>query len=896
KFRTVPNPPRKEALGGTAQHRPKCSPRSNRIHRLRASSARRGRLPFIFPPILSAPVFPHPSLSLSFSHSHIRLFPIYKLLDSSRAADIASEGHARWSLGPARQREAEIRIQSRKMTYSASLRGNLPTTLSPYCSSHHYHLTLNQKQRFLVSLKAQKKINCRPLIIRSALKKLQSDVSNGDNGATEPARVLLERLFTKTQKLEEMVNRDSSLSDDAELNMNLEILESDLQAALSVLRKKEEDLQDAERRVLVEQTKLNLTKQDLERQEEEITTAFDKQLQMEEDLKKANSDLASQASQIGDLKLLVEEQGVKIASLQVSLSQKEDLLEKLEKELMMKNEEARTLSSAISSKEQLLYESNEVIRQQETKIEELQQDIKEKEHDLAESLNMTKAEEERIKVLEATLEKQTVEWLQAQKELKELTEQASQSIDDMKESFEDFQRVRSLLAAVRLELISSQEFLASSRRKMEDQAYQFEKLVAEINEQKSVVMSYSENLKVAQIDVENKRSELTAAHAQCKELETQLSVEKENIDCLQQELSRERASLEQKTQKVALLQNELRDKELAYSDTQNLLQVKESELVEASLQIQHLKSEKASVQLILQEKDNDYFNAQKKLAEVNHDIAELKKLINSKEQQLIQTTTRLQEKEEKIQIMQHELDNTKLKYSEATSIVQRIAQLTNKLVISVKDEESCIPTPVDEGGLLGDVGHDPSFRKQKQLETELEMVKESLRQKEMNFLASQKALTSKEEELRAVLKRSDMLEKELTTMKEGLWGDADGLMKLYSLAQERIGGRSMGGLAIERLELEVAQLEAEAAATALQKLADITCQLLKDTDPSMDMGTVILPAEGVEIGGGSGTYPYGRINSLEEAEREVAHLFALTEQLVNEAGISIAEQQHCTDN
>lgn len=754
----------------------------------------------------------------------------------------------------------------------------------------HYHLNLNQKQRFLVYLKTQKKINCRPLIIRSALKKLQSDVSNGDNGATEPARVLLERLFTKTQKLEEMVSRDSSLSDDAELNMNLEILESDLQAALSVLRKKEADLQDAERRVLVEQTKLNLTKQDLERRGEEITIVFDKQLQMEEDLKKANSELAYRARQIEDLKLLVEEQGEKITSLQVAVSQKEDVLEQLEKELMMKNEEARILSSAISSKEKLLYEADKVIREQETKIEELQQDIKEKEHDLVELLKMRKAKEERIKVLEATLEKQTVEWLQAQKELKELTEQASQSINDM-ESFEDFQRVRSLLAAVRSELISSQEFLASSRGKMEDQAYQFEKQVAEINEQKFIVMSYSENLKVAQIEVEDKRFELRAAHAQCKELETQLSGERKYIERLQEELSRERASLEQKTEKVALLQNELRDKELEYSDTQNLLQVKESELVEASLQIQHLKSEKASVQLLLQEKDNDYFNAQKNLAEVNHDIAELQRLLNSKEEQLIQTTTRLQEKEEKIQIMQHELDSSKLKYSEATSIVQRIAQLTNKLVVAAKDEENCITAPVDEGGLLGDVGHDASFRKKKQLETELEMVKELLRQKEMDFLAAQKALTIKEEELRAVLKRSDMQEKELKAI-EGPWGDADELMKLHSLAQERIGGRSVGDLAIERLQLEVAQLDAEAATTALQKLADMTCQLLKDTDPSMDMGTVMLPAQCVGIGGGSNADPNGTIKGLEEAEEEVARLFALTEQIVNEAGFSVTEQQH----
>lgn len=781
-------------------------------------------------------------------------------------------------------------MHCRKMVFSAALSGNLPTNSRPYFSSRHYHLTINQKQRFLVSLKTQKKINCGQVAIRSALKKLQSYVSNGDNGATEPARVL-ERLFAKTQKLEEMVSRDSSLSDDAELSMNFEVLESDLQAALSALKKKEEDLQDAERTVLVEQTKLNQTKQDLERKEEEITTAFAKQLQMEEDLKKANSNLASQSRQIEDLKLLVGEQGGEIANLQVSLSQKEDVLEKLENELITKNEEARILSSAIHSKEQLLYEANKVIKEQETKTEELQQEIKEKERGLAESLKMRKAEEKRIKILEATLEKQTVEWLQARDELKELTEQASQRMNDM-ESSEDFQRVRSLLTAVRSELISSQEALASSRRGMEDQLSQFEKQVAGLHEQKLLVISYSENLKVAQTEVENKRSELSAAHACCKELESQLTMEKGNVERLQEELSRERASLEQKTQEVALLQNELRQKELEYGELKNLLQVKESELVDASLQIQDLKYEKASVQLNMQEKNADYFSAQKKLAEVNHDIAELQRLMNSKEDQLIQATKRLQEKEEKIQIMHHELDDAKLKYSDATSIIQRIAQLTNNLVVSLKDEEGHVPAPVDEGALLGVVEHGASVRKQKQLETELEMVKESLRQKEMDFLAAQKALTIKEEELRAVLKRWDMREKELKTMKEELQGDADGLMQLNNLAEERHGDGIVGDLVIQRLQLEVAQLEAEAATTALQKLADMTSQLLNDADPSTNIVTGILPAEGVEIGGSSNTYLDGRIKGLEEAEKEVSHLLALTERLVKEAGIKVTEQQH----
>ncbi|KAK9279489.1 hypothetical protein L1049_013168 [Liquidambar formosana] len=61
--------------------------------------------------------------------------------------------------------------------------------------------------------------------------------------------------------------------------------------------------------------------------------------------------------------------------------------------------------------------------------------------------------------------------------------------------------------------------------------------------------------------------------------------------------------------------------------------------------------------------------------------------MSSRETQLIQATTLLKEKEEHVEIMQHELNDSKLKFSEAETVVERIVELTNKLVISIKDED-----------------------------------------------------------------------------------------------------------------------------------------------------------------------------------------------------------------
>lgn len=59
-------------------------------------------------------------------------------------------------------------------------------------------------------------------------------------------------------------------------------------------------------------------------------------------------------------------------------------------------------------------------------------------------------------------------------------------------------------------------------------------------------------------------------------------------------------------------------------------------------------------------------------------------------------------------------------------------------------------------------------------------------------------------------------EKELRKNKEGITRDANDIWKVYDLALEKIIGKSIGDLAIEKLQLEVAQLEVKAA--ALEKL------------------------------------------------------------------------------
>ncbi|KAH0989554.1 hypothetical protein GBA52_001037 [Prunus armeniaca] len=81
---------------------------------------------------------------------------------------------------------------------------------------------------------------------------------------------------------------------------------------LRALKKKEEDLQDAERTVFFEHCELHRTKEELEQREKEIAAASCRYEKIGEELKQANLRLASQARHIDDIKLRLRERDQEI--------------------------------------------------------------------------------------------------------------------------------------------------------------------------------------------------------------------------------------------------------------------------------------------------------------------------------------------------------------------------------------------------------------------------------------------------------------------------------------------------------------------------------------------------------------------------------------------------------
>ncbi|KAK9141745.1 hypothetical protein Syun_011145 [Stephania yunnanensis] len=723
-------------------------------------------------------------------------------------------------------------------------------------------------------------------VVRSALDNGKLRIDNNDNGGSESVRVLLERLFVETQKLEEQIYGSSSSPEGTRKGFSLEMLGSDLQAALAALRKKEQDLKDAESLVFSESAELERAKRDLKRQEEEIAAAHFKQEKIENDLKGANQELASRARVVEDLKLEVEAKDRELVAAKSALTLKEEQLDKMKNDLMMKTVEVAKMDHDIKSKDNLLNEANEVIRKQAAEVQELQKTVAEKEQELEELAMLRELDKEKLAVAETSLQEQTFVWLSAQEELKRVTEEAHKHMSRTNETLEEFRQVKKLLSDLRSELVSSQKSLASSRGKMEEQEGQLERQVAELEEQKGFLISYMRSLEEAKVEVEKERLDLKVAMARSKELEEELFHYKLLIEELQEQLREEKSSLDRAMEEIASLQKALNQKNSEFGDAQSLLQEKEAELVEARLQIQHLKSEQATIRLTLDEKDSDLLSAQNKLKELSEEVAQLNELLSSSKEQLIRVTGDLKEKQELVCTIQKELDDTRIKHSEATDIVVRITDLTNKLVGPVLDDYSDI-SGFELDHTIRQQSEDRQasifWRPDEEMELELEMTRADLRAKEMEVLAAKRALTVKDEEIKTVLDRLEKKEMELSQVKQEMLDDAKGLKKLYQLAQERIGEKTIGDLAIEKLRLEVAQLDVEAATGALRNLANMSSQLLKATGDNVDFG--INEFNPPNVYHGSRKDSDEEQDSLMVAQREFACLSALTEELVKEAGI-----------
>lgn len=217
----------------------------------------------------------------------------------------------------------------------------------------------------------------------------------------------------------------------------------------------------------------------------------------------------------------------------------------------------------------------------------------------------------------------------------------------------------------------------------------------------------------------------------------------------------------------------------------------------------------------------------------------------------------------------------------------------SKLVSFIRNEEINSSRPIDEmnNQLLEQLLEEPAIElswQQKRLENELELTRESLKTKEMEVLSAQRALTMKDEELKMTLARLDAREKELRKARDKTIEDANNLKRLHALAHERIGEKGTENLEIEKLQLEAAQHEVEPATSTLQKLVEMSRQLLNKATLSVEADNYISVMQNSKDNNLDLITNFNCTDCLTVVKAGVARLSALTEKLVMDSGIAAA--------
>jgi len=283
----------------------------------------------------------------------------------------------------------------------------------------------------------------------------------------------------------------------------------------------------------------------------------------------------------------------------------------------------------------------------------------------------------------------------------------------------------------------------------------------------------------------------------------------------------------------------------------------------------------------------------------------------------------LEEKKEQMNMMQLDLDNNEIKLSEASMLMKNISDLTKSLVASEREGKG---VRMDEDSLLIKTNYElfaakrallerelelrhfwensaEDMKRYQQREAEIEALKELLKEKEKEILAAHRALAVKDEELKVLLDRWEDRETEIMKMREEVIEEANGLNTLHATVQNRIGDKTLGELAVEKLELEAAKLDVEAGVHALRNLVNLSNELIREKNVSFEVSSnnhstrakyhetnmrSHEPGESLQEGSMSEIVDLKgklieRDAALEETKKAVSHLTSIAKQLMAEA-------------
>ncbi|GJP30850.1 hypothetical protein CLOM_g7180 [Closterium sp. NIES-68] len=502
--------------------------------------------------------------------------------------------------------------------------------------------------------------------------------SNAGHDSLDVARAALERLFSQNyrQDLKPEVDSTKFLED------AIAQLEMDLSTVFEAMREKEEELAEAEQRLLFDRSNLDSARELIQEREARLVKSQAAQVTLREDAEKIRATLAEQTEELASARKDLELRNKEIRDAKDGLAKKEEEITRAHAAIRARNEKLGLAETELKAREGQLLASTAEVRQLRLDLRSAVADKKRLQEELEDSRKELLRQEGKLVAMEADLEKRAGIVTAAQKEIKILQKHLKNSATTGEAASRELAQAKKMIGAVKVELKVSNESLNKFRSEVHELKAAVVKQDREASNAAMLLKKRERELERANSDLAKEKETLQMARAAVLDVEIKLKHEMDACETLAMEVRDARTKLRAATAEAAELRKDVRQAESQLMDAKLSLQLKEAELVGLRLDLQETQSDLSLSKQDLRSRTEELESAVSALEGLRRELAAVKLELQVKEERMEASDRALELREESIGVMEVKLEGSNARLAAAETAVEQIAALSRKLADS----------------------------------------------------------------------------------------------------------------------------------------------------------------------------------------------------------------------
>ncbi|CAI5950342.1 unnamed protein product [Closterium sp. NIES-65] len=460
------------------------------------------------------------------------------------------------------------------------------------------------------------------------------------------------------------------------------MLEMDLSTVFEAMREKEEELAEAEQRLLFDRDNLETARELIQEREARLAENQTSQLSLREDAEKIRSKLAEQTEELVAARKEVDLRNKEIREAKEGLGKKEEEISRAHAAIRARNEKLRLAEAQLQAQESQLVASTAEVRQLRLDLRSAVAEKKRLQEELEDSQKELRRQEGKLTAMESDLEKRGGIVTAAQKEIKILQKHLKNSGVKGEAASRELAQAKSMIGAVKAELKVSNEALSKFRSEVHELKSAVSRQEREATNASMLLKKRERELERANAELAKERATLQAVRAAVLDLETKLKHEMDACETLAMEVRDARSRLRTAMSEASELRKSVRQAESELSDAKITLQLKEAELVGLRLELQESASDLSIAKQDLKSRSEELDAAASALEGLRRELAAVKLELQVKDERVAASDKALEMREETIGAMEVKLEGSNARLAAAETVVEQIAELSRKLADS----------------------------------------------------------------------------------------------------------------------------------------------------------------------------------------------------------------------